>query len=74
LDYTTDYRADYRSNGLFEVTIGVEFPLSSPRSTVVVEAWGQFWNPDEGERPPLEALTRGLAKRQQIEKTQCSEL
>jgi hypothetical protein len=37
----------------------------------VVEAWGQFRSPKEGERPPLEAGTRGQMKRKQIEKTKC---
>jgi hypothetical protein len=31
------------------------------------EAQEQFWDPKEGERPPLEAVTRGLAKSQQTE-------
>jgi hypothetical protein len=29
---------------------------------VVVEARGYFRNPEEGERPPLEAVTRRLVK------------
>jgi hypothetical protein len=37
----------------------------------VAEAQGQFGNPEEGERSPLEAVTRGLVKIQQTEKTQC---
>jgi hypothetical protein len=37
----------------------------------VTEARGQFGNSEEGERPPLKAVTRGLVKRQQAEKTQC---
>jgi hypothetical protein len=30
-----------------------------------------FGNPEEGELPPLEDVTRGLVKRQQTEKNQC---
>jgi hypothetical protein len=37
----------------------------------VAEARGQFGNPNEGEYPPLEAVTRGTEKREQTEKTQC---
>jgi hypothetical protein len=37
----------------------------------VVEARGQFWKPEGGERPPLETVTRGLVKKQQTEKTRC---
>jgi hypothetical protein len=36
---------------------------------LVVEAWGLFGNPEEGERPPLEAVTRKLVEAQQGEKT-----
>jgi hypothetical protein len=36
---------------------------------LVAEAQGQFGNPEEGERPPLEAVTRKLVKIQQAEKT-----
>jgi hypothetical protein len=37
---------------------------------LVTEARGQFWNPEEGERPPLEAVTRRqLVKTEQVEKT-----
>jgi hypothetical protein len=37
---------------------------------LVAEAWGQFGNPEEGERPSLEAVTRQrLVKTQQAEKT-----
>jgi hypothetical protein len=35
----------------------------------VTEARGQFENPEKWERPPLEAVTRGLVKTQQAEKT-----
>jgi hypothetical protein len=36
---------------------------------VVAEARGQFGNPEEGERPPLEAVTsQRLVKTQQTEK------
>jgi hypothetical protein len=36
----------------------------------VVEARGQFGNPEEGERPPFEAVTRQrLVKTQHTEKT-----
>jgi hypothetical protein len=35
---------------------------------LVAEARGQFGNPEEGERPPLEAVTRKLVKTQQTEK------
>jgi hypothetical protein len=38
---------------------------------LVAEARGQFGNPEEGERPPLEAVTRRLVKTQQTEKTYC---
>jgi hypothetical protein len=34
----------------------------------VAEALGQFGNPEEGERLPLEAVARGLIATQQIEK------
>jgi hypothetical protein len=37
----------------------------------VAEAREQFGNPEEMERPSLEAVARGLVKRQQTEKTQC---
>jgi hypothetical protein len=30
----------------------------------------QLWNPEEGKRPPLEAGTRGLVKRQQTGNTE----
>jgi hypothetical protein len=36
---------------------------------LVAEARGQFGNPEEEERPPLEAVTRKLVKTQQAEKT-----
>jgi hypothetical protein len=36
---------------------------------MVAEAWGQLENPEEGERPPLEAVTRKQVKTQQAEKT-----
>jgi hypothetical protein len=36
---------------------------------VVTEALGQFGNPEVGECPPLQTVTRGLVKRQKIEKT-----
>jgi hypothetical protein len=36
---------------------------------LVAEAGGQFGNPEEGERPQLEAVTRKLVKTQQAEKT-----
>jgi hypothetical protein len=35
----------------------------------VAEAREQFGNPDKGELPPLEAVTRGLVKTQLTEKT-----
>jgi hypothetical protein len=38
---------------------------------VVAEELEQFGNPEEGERPQLEAVNRGLVKRQQTEKTNC---
>jgi hypothetical protein len=34
----------------------------------VAETQGQFGNPKEGERPPLEGGIRGLVKRRQTEK------
>jgi hypothetical protein len=36
---------------------------------LVAEARGEFGNPEEGESPPLEAVTRKLVKIQQAEKT-----
>jgi hypothetical protein len=36
---------------------------------LVVKAREQFENPEEGESPPLEAVTRKLAKTTQAEKT-----
>jgi hypothetical protein len=36
---------------------------------LIAEARGQFGNPEEGERPPLKAVTRKLVKIQQDEKT-----
>jgi hypothetical protein len=36
---------------------------------LVAEARGQFGNPEERERPPLDAVTRRLVKTQQAEKT-----
>jgi hypothetical protein len=38
----------------------------------VTEAEGQFRNPEVGECPPLEAVTRGLVDAQQTEKTLCA--
>jgi hypothetical protein len=35
---------------------------------MVVAAWGQFGNPEEGERQPLEAVTRKLVRTEQAEK------
>jgi hypothetical protein len=37
---------------------------------LVARARGQFGNPEEGKRPPFEAVTRLLVKTQQTEKTQ----
>jgi hypothetical protein len=37
----------------------------------VAGARGQLGNLEEGERPPLEAVSRGLVKRPQTENTQC---
>jgi hypothetical protein len=37
----------------------------------VAEAQGQFGNPEEGKNPPLEAVNRGLVKKQLIRKTKC---
>jgi hypothetical protein len=36
---------------------------------LVAEARGQFGNPEEGEPTALEAVTRKLAKTQEVEKT-----
>jgi hypothetical protein len=36
---------------------------------LVAETWGQIGNPEEGEPPPLEAVTRKLVKKQQAENT-----
>jgi hypothetical protein len=48
----------------------VELVQSVSQSRVgVAEARGQFGNPEEVERPPLEAVTRGLVKTQKAEKT-----
>jgi hypothetical protein len=40
-------------------------------ASLVAGSWGrrQFRNPEEVERPPLEAVTRTLVKTQQAEKT-----
>jgi hypothetical protein len=38
----------------------------------VVVARGQFENPEEGDRPPLGADTRGLLKTRQGEKILCA--
>jgi hypothetical protein len=35
----------------------------------VAETRGQFGNSEEGERPPLVAVVRGLVKKQSTEKT-----
>jgi hypothetical protein len=35
----------------------------------VAKAWGQFGNPEEGERPALETVTRELVQTQQTVKT-----
>jgi hypothetical protein len=44
--------------------------VSSLQSRVAMaEARGQFRNPKEKERPPLEALTSELVNRQKTEKT-----
>jgi hypothetical protein len=40
------------------------------KSRVVVMARGQFGNPEEGDRPPLEADTRRRVKGLPTEKTQ----
>jgi hypothetical protein len=37
----------------------------------VTDSRGQFLNTEEGERPPLKAVFRGLAKTQLTEKTEC---
>jgi hypothetical protein len=37
----------------------------------VAEERGQFGNPEEGERPPLEAVTRGLVKTRLTKKIKC---
>lgn len=36
------------------------------------EAWGQFGNPEEGVRLPLEAVTRELVKTQLTERIKCN--
>jgi hypothetical protein len=38
----------------------------------VAEARGKFGNPEEGNRPLLEAVTGGLVRTEQAEKTGCS--
>jgi hypothetical protein len=49
---------------------GVELVQSVSQSRVAVaEARGQFGSPEEVERPLLEAVTIGLVKTQQAEKT-----
>jgi hypothetical protein len=35
----------------------------------VAESWRQFENSEEGKRPPLEAVTKEMVKRQLTEKT-----
>jgi hypothetical protein len=43
------------------MTVGVGFQLNSLGwGVAVAEAQRQFANPEEGERPPLEAVTKGL--------------
>jgi hypothetical protein len=37
----------------------------------VAESREQLGNPEEGEGPPLQAVTRGLVKTQMTEKTNC---
>jgi hypothetical protein len=39
----------------------------SQARVAVAEARGRFWNPEEGERPPLEAVSRRLVNTQQPE-------
>jgi hypothetical protein len=34
----------------------------------VAKAWGHFWNPEEGERLWLEAITMGVVKTKHTEK------
>jgi hypothetical protein len=34
-------------------------------------AVGTVWNPEEGEHPPLEDITRGLGMTQMTERTKC---
>jgi hypothetical protein len=68
--------ADYGIIGQGELQIadywrfrfGVEHKLSL---VTVTKGRGWFGNPEEGKRPPLEAVTRGLVKRQQTENTKC---
>jgi hypothetical protein len=36
---------------------------------LVADAWGQVRIPEEGEHPPLEAVTRRVVKMQQTENT-----
>jgi hypothetical protein len=51
-------------------SVGVSSVVVSSRcEKLVAEARGQFGNPEEGERPPLEAVTRKLATTRQAEKT-----
>jgi hypothetical protein len=39
--------------------------------TVVAEVQAQFRKTEKGERPPSDAVTRGLVKTQLTEKTKC---
>jgi hypothetical protein len=63
----TAYRND-RIQGLQNIHLELSSSLVQCESKVAVaEGRGQFGNQKEGERPPLEAVTRGLVKRQETE-------
>jgi hypothetical protein len=69
----TEMKAELRANNkMFEVLQGTRLPDGYPPSQdESCYSWGQgqFGNPEEGEHPPLEAVTRRQVKTQQAEKT-----
>jgi hypothetical protein len=52
-----------------EITTRVQLQAAVAVEKLVAEAGDRFGNPEEGEHPPLEAITRRLVKTQQAEKT-----
>jgi hypothetical protein len=67
-DKTSSVDDDYRTVRLLEIWIQCQLSSLEPK-VAVAGARGQFGNPEEGERPSLEAVTRELLKRH-TEKTQ----